>query len=98
MTVTPASFRVPSQRPPAPSVTSVANDKDVNEMIPGAVHRSHGICCKLRKTSARKAVQPVIASNGVNFLQMKPVGSHSTSGREKGGKRKLHIEEFHSTV
>ena len=27
----------------------------------------------------------VIASNGVPFLQMRAVGSHSTSGREKEG-------------
>ena len=38
-----APVRVPSQRPLAPSVTSVANDKDDNKMIPGAVHRSPGI-------------------------------------------------------
>ena len=33
-----------------------------------------------------KAVRPVIASNGVPCLKMRSVGSHSTSGREKGGK------------
>ena len=42
---------------------------------------------KIRKTSARrpstKAVRPVIASNGVTCLQMRSIGSHSTSGREK---------------
>ena len=45
--VPPASVRVPSQRPLAPSVTlvtSVANDKGDNEMILGAVYRSSGIC------------------------------------------------------
>ena len=45
--VPPAPVRVPSQRPLAPSVksvTSVATDKGDNEMIPGAVHRSPGIC------------------------------------------------------
>ena len=45
--VSPAPVRVPSQRSLAPSVasvTSVANDKDDNEMILGAVHRSPGIC------------------------------------------------------
>ena len=31
------------------------------------------------------AVRPVIASNGVPFLQMRSVGSHSKSGREKEG-------------
>ena len=30
--------------PSVKSVTSVANDKDGNEMILGAVHRSPGIC------------------------------------------------------
>jgi hypothetical protein len=42
----PAPVRVPAQSPLAPSVTSVtsvANDKGDNEMIPGAVHRSPGI-------------------------------------------------------
>ena len=40
----PASVQVPIQRPLAPSVTSVVNDKGDNESIPGAVHRSPGIC------------------------------------------------------
>ena len=46
MKVPPTPVRVPSQRPLAPSVTfvtSVANDKGDNEMMPGAVHRSPGI-------------------------------------------------------
>ena len=47
---------------------------------------------KPQKTSARRpydegAVRPVIASNGVPFLQMRSVGSHSTSGREKEGNK-----------
>ena len=33
--------RVPSQRPLAPSVTSVANNKGDNEIIPGAVLTSY---------------------------------------------------------
>ena len=48
----PAPVRVPSQRPLAPSVasvTSVANDKDDNEMILGTVHRSPGICLTAEK-------------------------------------------------
>ena len=43
MVVPSAPVRVPSQRPLAPSVTSVANNKCDNEMILGAVHRSSGI-------------------------------------------------------
>ena len=33
------------------------------------------------------AMRSVIASNGVTFLQMRSVGSHSTSGREKEGNK-----------
>ena len=85
--VPPVPVRVPSQRTLAPSVASVtlvANDQDDNEMILGPVHRSPGICFtaeeKPHKTSARKpsdegAVQPVIASNGIPFLQMRSVGA-----------------------
>ena len=83
--VPPALVRVPSQRPLAPSVASVANDKGDNDMILGAVHRSPGIYLTAeenpRNTSARRpsdewAVQPVFASNGVPFLQTRSVGSH----------------------
>ena len=35
-----------------------------------------------------KPGRPVIVSNGVPYLQMRSVGSHTTSGREKEGKRK----------
>ena len=60
---------------------------------------SWGLCTDLlefalqpMKTSARRssddgAVRPLIASNGVPFLQMRLVGSHSTSGREKEGSK-----------
>ena len=47
MAVPPTPVQVPGQRLLAPSITlvmSVADDKDDNEMIPGAVHRSSGIC------------------------------------------------------
>ena len=89
----PAPVRVPSQRPIAPSVasvTSVANDKGNNEMILGAVHRSPGICLTAEETPRRipsdeGAVRPVIAANEVPFFQMRSIGWHSTSGREKEG-------------
>jgi hypothetical protein len=42
----------------------------------------------VRKPSDEEAVRIVMASNGVPFLQMRLVGSHRTSGREKGGKCK----------
>ena len=92
MAVPPVSVRVPNQKPFAPSftsVTSVTNDKDDNEMIPGAVHRSPGICLTAEVNPRRPfdegAVGPVIASYGDSFLQMRSVGSHSTSGKEKEG-------------
>ena len=47
VTVTATPVRVPRQQPLAPcvtSVTSVANNKGDNEMIPGPVHRSPGTC------------------------------------------------------
>ena len=49
---------------------------------------------KNQKTLARRpsdegAVRPVIASNGVPYLEMMSVGSHSTSGREKKGKKEM---------
>ena len=34
-----------------------------------------------------KAVRPVFASNGIHFLQMRSVGSDSTSGMEKEGNK-----------
>jgi hypothetical protein len=48
-------------------------------MIPGTVHRSPGICLMAEETpenlnwipSDDGAMQPVIVSNGVHFLQMK---------------------------
>ena len=94
MAVPPAPVRVPNQRQFAPSVASftlVANDNyGNNEMIPGVCTEFLAFALQLRKTrktSARKpsderAVRQVIASNGVPFLQMRSVGSHSTSGRE----------------
>ena len=97
MAVLPATVWVPSQMPLAPSDasgTSIASDKDDNEMILRTVHRSPGICLiaeenpikpQLGDRLMKGAVGPVIASNGVHFFQMRSVGSHSTSGREKEG-------------
>ena len=43
-----------------------------------------------------KAVRPVIASNGVPYLQMRSVGSYNTSGREKEGmKERTSIHKFY---
>ena len=53
MAVAPAPVQVPSQRPLAPSVTSVANDKGDNEMTLGPVHRSPGICLKAEENPGK---------------------------------------------
>ena len=95
MAVPPAPDRVPSQRslvPSVTSVTSVANNNGDNEMIPEPCTDLMAFALKLRKISARRpsdegAGRPVIASNGIPFLQMRSVGSHSMSGREKEGNK-----------
>ena len=82
-----APVRFPSQRSLAPSVASVTS------VILGVVHKFPSICLtaelNLRKPQLENegAVRPVIASNGVSFLQMRSVGSHSTSGRDKEGNK-----------
>jgi hypothetical protein len=62
--VPPVPVRVPSQRPLAPSVTSVANDKGDNEMIPGAVRRSPDICLK----AGENTVKPQLGDRLMNGL------------------------------
>jgi hypothetical protein len=63
-------------------------------MILGAVHRSPDFCLTAEENRGKPqlgdllmkgAVRPVIASNGVPFLQMRSVGSHTTSGSDKEG-------------
>ena len=93
MAVPSALVRVPSQRPLALSValvTSVSDDEGDNEMILGDVHTSSGICLTAEESPGKlqlgdrlmKAMRPVSASNGVPYLQMRSVGSHSESGRK----------------
>ena len=94
MAVPPAPVWVPSQKPLAPSVTSVA-DKGDNEMIPGTVHRSPGIYLTAEKNPGNHSYETVrlrgcATSHRLKwdpFLQMRLIGSHSTSGREKEGKK-----------
>ena len=81
----------------SPSVTSVlslANVKGGNEMIPGAVQRSPGICLTAEETPGKPQLgdHPIKGlcdqsspQMGSFFLQMRSVGSHSTSEREKEG-------------
>ena len=55
------------------------------------VYRFPAICLTAEENPRRPcdegAVRPFIASNGVPFLQMGSVGSHSTSGRETEGNK-----------
>ena len=80
---------VSSQWPLAPSVTSLANDGGDNEMIQGQCTDILEFALQLRKTSenlnVHEGVRTVIALNGVLSLQIRSVGSHSTSGMEKEG-------------
>ena len=65
------------------------------EMIPGALHRSSVINLTTEENRGKpqlgdllmKAVRPVIALNGLPYLQMRSLGLHSKSGREKEGKK-----------
>jgi hypothetical protein len=72
---------------------SVANDTNDNEMVPGLCTNLLAFTLLLSTTPenvirkpSMKAVQPVIASNRVPYLQMRLVGSHGISGREQVGK------------
>ena len=67
-----------------------------NAIKPGSVHISPGIYLMTEENPIKpqlgdhlmKAVRPVIASNGVPYLQIWSVGLHSMSEREKEGKKK----------
>ena len=41
-----------------------------------------------------KAMRPVIASNEVPYIQMRSVGSHSTSGMKKEGTKEMTGWEY----
>ena len=73
-----------------PRVLRQSHQSLMIRVVLGTGHRSPGICLTAEKTSARRpsdegSMRPVIASNGVPFLQIRSVGSHSASGREKEG-------------
>ena len=71
----------------------LVNDKGDNEMIVKAMHRSPGVCLPVKENPGNphvgdglmKSVRSDITSNGVSYLQMTSVGSHSTSRRKKKG-------------
>ena len=92
MAVPPDPVRVPIRRPLSPSVPSVTNDKDDNEIIPGAVHRSLGICLTAEENPEKpqlgdrlkKGLCDHSSPQMVPYLHIRSLGSHSTSGRKEG--------------
>ena len=66
------------------SFMSVPNDKGDNEMIPGLRIDLLAFALQLRKTSATRlsdegVLRPVIASNGVPYLEMRSIGRQTKS-------------------
>ena len=59
MAVSLIPVRVPSQRPLVPSITSVANNKGDNEMIPEAVYRSHDTCLMAEEKPGKPQLETV---------------------------------------
>ena len=81
----PSPACIPSQRPLAPSftsVTSVANDMGDNEMISRSVSNLLAFALRLRKTPEKLSWETIwwrgCAWNGAPSRQMRSVGSHST--------------------
>ena len=73
----PVPVRVPSQRPLAPSVTlvtSVANDKSDDEMIPGSVHRCPGICLAAEENPGKPQLGDRL-TKGLYFQSSPQIGS-----------------------
>ena len=64
----------------------------------GLVHRSPDIYL-IAEERLMKAVRPAIASNGISYIQLRSIGSHCTSGREKeGNQEKVGTLRFISSV
>ena len=100
MTVPPIPVRVPSQRPLAPRVTSVTNDKGGNEIIPGAVHRCPSSCLMAEVNPGKPQLGDRLLKGlcdysspqmGVPYLEINSICSHSTSGRAKEGKKECGL-------
>ena len=53
--------------------------------------------CGQKKLLVGVAVRPVIASNGVPFLQMRSVGSHSTTERGRKERMGYVVNKYFST-
>ena len=80
--------------PKITSVTLVTNDKNDYEMIPGAAYRSSGICLTAEENTGKKPQLGDSLGYATShrlkwglFLPNEAVGLHSTSGREKKGKK-----------
>ena len=87
--VPPAPVPVPSQRPLAPNVASVTSV--ANEMIPGAEHLPFAEEIPGKPQLGDRLMKGLcdqsLPQMGAPFLQMRSVGSHYSSGREKKGKK-----------
>ena len=72
------------------------SDESFNEVVPGALHISLGICLTAEENPEKpqlgdrmmKTVRPVIVWNGVPYLQMRSVGSQHVRKGEGGKKGK----------
>ena len=87
-----APVRVPSQRPlfrSVTSVTSVANDRGDNEMIPGDAHSSPSIFLTAEENPGKPQHGDRMMKGlcDLSLPQMRSVGSHRKSGREMAGKK-----------
>ena len=103
-------WRVPDQRPltsSVTSVTSVANDKGDNEMIPGAVHRSTVICLTAEENPGklqlgdrlikRCANSPRLKWNPLPPKEVSRVAQHirkGERGKGQGASRNLQTLDF----
>ena len=77
-------------------VTLSANDRGEYDVKPGAVHRSPGICLTAEENPGKPQLGGLLMKGLCDqpspqmeclLLQMRSVGSHSTSMREKEGKK-----------
>ena len=81
------------------SVCLSTNNKGDNDVQLDDMQRSHGIYLIAERNPAKpqqrdrlvKAVRPVTSSNGVPYLQITSVGSHSKSGWERKGRKGKYL-------
>ena len=90
-----SGFLANGRLPRASHKSRLSTNNDDNMAKPGVVYRSPGIFLTAEENLGKsqlgdglmKSMRPVIASNGIPYLQMRSIGPHSTPGREKEGKK-----------